>query len=694
MRNVVQVFLAMAVAFLLVTPALAQQPADRQATTPPLVQLLQAKGILTPEEATQISAAASAEEANAKLAQVLVSKGLISQQEYVNTVGATGSASASSAAAPSGKAHLLSALFHSTPSEASDTTLSSDPFTYGAPGQEGSVIPAVAPLRVLPIDVPKQGGLIPDLQLGSGAKMKLYGFFKVSAVEDTASSGGAQNGVQDFPLPLLLGDTGPKGDPYFLMKARSFRIGSQFEWVPKGSDLTITGKLETDYEGDYTAVNNRSISSVRSSQLSLRLAYVRLDTHLYGLPVFAEFGQDWTLNSSTLPNIFETTGLMVFYGALYERAPMFKTGVQFSSGDFKVQPEFAVVLPVSSDSNLSILQREGFGDRAGAESNQPAVEGRIVFQFPLSHSWKAVPPAQIIFSGSHANNNEVVTHGNSLSIPIASTFNLGTLTTGVTAGGGSTGLPTAIIPGATNCAEFATQGGCSIAQAFPHGLQEQYPQNVWTAEVQLPTPWVTFAAKYYNGDDLRFFFGGQLNTVWENLAGVPQIEIPVSSVGIVAGAPGIVTENVAASATSFSGQSILFGCTGFAVATGCPGTSIVASGLEPVRGQGGFAEMTFPLSRIFHADPEGRNAGWTFHVLYGTDRTNADDARHTGGNGLARSDYDTANLSWKINKWVSFVNEITYMQTQAAKNDSKLFRGVDSTKAHDIREEFGTVVVF
>src|SRR5437764_632025 len=98
---------------------------------------------------------------------------------------------------------------------------------------EPSIIPAVAPLRVLPIDIPKQGGMIPDVNLGSGAHMKFYGFFKASAVSDTASSGGATFGSQDWPLPLLVGgDTGPTSDPQFHIKARSFRIGSQFEWIP------------------------------------------------------------------------------------------------------------------------------------------------------------------------------------------------------------------------------------------------------------------------------------------------------------------------------------------------------------------------------------------------------------------------------------------------------------------------------
>src|SRR5260370_14770700 len=115
------------------------------------------------------------------------------------------------------------------------------------PPPEGpKVVPAVAPLRVLPIDIAKQGGLIPDIKLGSGANMKLYGFFKASAVSDTASSGGPTFGSQDFPLPLLLADTGPTSDPQGHIKARSFPLRHPSHWVPKTSTMATPTRGEAD----------------------------------------------------------------------------------------------------------------------------------------------------------------------------------------------------------------------------------------------------------------------------------------------------------------------------------------------------------------------------------------------------------------------------------------------------------------
>jgi hypothetical protein len=635
-------------AVVLAVPVVAQQQENALATANPLVQLLQSKGILTADEAATVNRASSADEANARLAQLLREKGLITDQEYRTTVTPSVVPVNNDASSP---AQVVNAVLRT--SDATASPVQGSQATSGAPASsEPPVVPAVAPLRVLPIDAPKQGGIIPDISLGSGAKMKLYGFFKSTAIVDTTSSGGANFGSQDWPLPLLLGDTGPTADPQFHLKARSFRVGSQFEWVPKQSNMTITGKVEADYEGDYTQVNNRNISSVRSSQFSLRLAYMRLDTKLGGtVPWFAEFGQDWALVSSTLPSLFETTGLGIAMGTLYERIPQFRTGVQFGAGSLKIQPEFAIVLPAAGSSALTADERARFGDRAGSESNRPGEEARVVLQFPLSHSWKGVVPAQFIVSGHHARMNEVIPAAN---------------------------LPATLVAGAAGCSAPLTTGGCSIKSFFPRGVTASNVQNVWTGEVQLPTPWVTFVGKYYRGNDLRFFFAGQVNDVFSNL--------------------GLAT-NVG-EALSFSNRVITFGCLGATTLPTTPPTLVSCNGnpiniarLQPIGGQGGFAELSFPLSRIFHANPEGHNSGWVFHVQYGTDRAYAADVVH--GNDLVRTDLDTASITYRLNKWITFVNEASYIQTRVAKPSATvLFRGTPATQAHDWRNEVGPVFTF
>jgi len=633
--------------------AMAQQQESQITASSPLILLLESKGILTSGDVAMLKQASSPEEANARLVQLLVQKGLISQQEYAAAVAPASAVTTASMTSPAPK--LMNAVIQTPQSQ--PHAPAGMPAPSPAPG-----IPAVAPVRVLPIDTPKQGGLIPDIHLGSGANLKLYGFFKASAIEDTASSGGGTFGDQDWPLPMFIGgDTGPTSDPNFHVKARSARFGSQFEWVPKHSDFTITAKVEADFEGDYTDVSNRNISSVRSSQFDLRLAYARLDHKLGELPWFAEFGQDWSLISSSLPSLFETTGLGVAMGTLYERTPQFRTGIQFHSGALKIQPEFAIVLPVAGSAALTPDQRARFGDRAGSDSNEPGVESRIVFQFPLSHNWRGVAPAQIIFSGHHARINEIIP-GQALSTASTTLPSIGLNNTQA-------------IEDAANC---PATGACNLLSIFPKGIQDSNPQNVWTSEIQLPTPWVTWVAKYYKGDDMRFFFAGQLNDVWANLG--PGVEA-------IPGGGG----------SSFSGRAISFGCAGGVLdavtgAWNCGGNPVYIADLQPVGGSGGFTELSFPLSRIFHADPEGHNAGWVLHLQYGTDRVKASDARKS--NGLARTDLDTVALTYKLNSWVSFVDEASYISTHTASRPGKLFAGTDRTQAHDWRQEFGPIFTF
>lgn len=663
MKSVVNVFLAMAVVLLVVTPALAQQAADQKAT-PPLVQLLESKGILTAQEAATISAAGSADEANAKLAQLLVAKGLISQQDYNNTVAST----------PGGAQLLNAAATTSAPAHHSFISfVKADPDEVP---QDAGVIPAIPPVQTLPIDLPRDPkGLIPDIKLGSGAMLQPYGFIKATAIYDTTNSGGTTFGNNDFPLPLLLGDTGPDSGSQFHMKARSTRLGTNFYWPSSKFDLIVTGKVEMDFEGDFTAVNNRNVSSARSSQVSIRHAWVRADTHIAGLPVFAEFGQDWTLlGSSTMPDIVETTQLMAFFGNIYERAPQIKGGVQFHVGALKIEPEVAVLLPLFGDANLantapisstasvfndSVNEQLNtrFGARIGSDSGQPAVESRIVFQYPLFHR-PDVAPAELVFSGHHAEGKEVVLHG--------------TLATSETLVTTNATVPTLTIPSETNV-EIAGLTGCSapdpvtglctVAQFFPHGFSFEIPQNIWTAEFKLPTPWITAVGKYYHGGDTRFFFG-DLNSTFADTMGLPVI------------ANGIAD----------SGDNIPF--------VNVNGSAAFAQ-LRPVRDQGGFVQLSFPISKIFHADPEGHNAGWTFSIAGGTDSTKGEDVIRNGANSLGRSDYVPLTLRYKANRWLSIVNETTWYDTRIAPGaEKKLYRSVDATNAHDIRNEFGAIVTF
>jgi hypothetical protein len=621
--------LALSLSLLAVTLARAQtgptnaQPTDADtgsAKTPaadtganvadPLVRVLMAKGILTPEEARSVGASATPAEQRDRLASLLRDKGLISPAEY----------EAVRAVAPSGAAA-------SPPAERAAEGVAAARKPDGAPPAQNpstaptpAVIAAVAPTRLLQVDPPKREGLIPDLKLGSGARVKFYGIFKTSIIHDTSSPQG-----NDFPLPLLAADTGPNASPEFHLRARGLRLGANFEWLDPAPKTTITGRFEFDFEGDFTRANNRNVSSIRSSQPSIRLAWVRIDRRLTeNTTGFALFGQDWTpFASSTQPNMIENTNFGgLGYGAAYTRAPQARFGFNYNAGGsraWKFQPEFAVVVPAFGDLPANVADQIGFGERQGADSQRPGIEGRFVTQWQLDRA-AGVVPAQFVVSFEHQTRRAIVT--------------------------------AAAVPAA-----FRT--------AFPSGAEVESDSDGLTAEIQLPTRFLTVVSKYYSGSDLRFFFAGQLLSNFNDTAGL--------------------TNQV--TAASIDGASTVV----FGLRDGVP----VVAQQRPVRAQGGFIQFGLPLSRIFDADPKGRNAGWTAYLYYGYDQATARDARRFGARG-SRSDLFSGNVQYKLNSFTTFAYEQGYYRTRAANRFGALplFRGIPSYTTHNVRSEFATIFTF
>jgi hypothetical protein len=305
--------------------------------------------------------------------------------------------------------------------------------------------------------------------------MPPYDYFKTSVIHDSSSPGG-----NDFPLPLLAADTGPNSSPEFHLKARALRLGVNFEWLDPAPKTVITGRLELDFEGDFTRVNNRNVSSIRSSRPSLRPAWARIDRRFNEkVAGFALFGQDCSpFASSTLPNMIENTNFGgVGYGAIYQRLPQVRAGFNYNAGgarSWKIQPEFAIVLPAFGDLPTNVADQLGFGERQGADSDRPGLQGRAVLQWQLDKA-EGVSPAEFIVSFEHARRTAIVT---AASVP----------------------------------AQFRS--------AFPASAEVSSNSDAYSAEFQLPTRFVTLSGKYYSGSDLRFFFGGQLLSKFNDTAGL------------------------------------------------------------------------------------------------------------------------------------------------------------------------------
>jgi hypothetical protein len=367
------------------------------------------------------------------------------------------------------------------------------------------------------------------------------------------------------------------------------------------------------------------------------------------------FGQDWTpFGSSTLPNLLETTGLGIAFGSLYERDIQVRTGFLHNFGgsrSFKIEPDFAIVLPASGVTPGGDNQL-GYGERLGPDSAKPELQARLMFQFQLDKA-KGVAPAQIIFSGMNGWQKSIATAAN------------------VTAAAGAR-------PALT---------GTVFQQ---RGAEVETRRSGVTAEVQLPTRFVTLIGKAYTGSNLRWFFAGQLFSVFNDLGG-----LAVTPGGAACTAATCAVGQI----ENIAGNNVVLGFNSAG--------QLVVAPQRPVRGYGGFVGVGFPLSRIFNADPAGRHAGWTLNLHYGLDGAFARDIRRTTTAGSrAKSDMFAGNLQFKLNRFVTFGYEQSYYRTFAIPGTAAtalpfvngagwpIFRGIGARTWHDLRSEFATIFTF
>jgi hypothetical protein len=648
----------------------ATEPAPNPATLSPapavnggnvtaLLGVLVMKGVLAPTEAKAIQGVAPGSEFQA-LVNVLTSKGLVSASDLATLATASPAPQPSAVAVPVNAA-LVTPTSPSSPQAAKDTKPAGP-----------TVVPAIAPVRVNPIDPPSKDGLVAAFKLGP-VKMTPYGFIKATLIHDSSDPRG-----DDFVLPgFLNADTGPTTDPAFHVKARSTRFGTNLEWPDISPKLTITGRIEGDFEGNFSRVDNRNVSAIRSSALSIRLAYARLDyaasdkTDLY-----FEGGQDWLLyGSSVLPNILETTQVGAYFGSIYERSPQLQVGLVQKLGgsrNFKFSPAFAVSMPsegnVPADATITscsipatfvpgttttigctsavtdgTANQLGYGERQGSDSNNLQYEARAVLQFQLDPA-PGVAPAQIIASGFETHRQAVVLHS-AIAAPAGSS--------------------------AATIAEYD-----AVKAAFPLGASDRSEGYGGQVAVQLPTRWATIVASAYRGGDLRFTFGGQTLSNFSDAGGLTNVVT----------APSVDRSSTVAFGTNAAGQ-------------------IVVAPQRAVRAYGGFIQAGLPLSRWFNADPKGRNAGWTFYYTHGLDQVVHSDfakAKEIGADGAGpyKSTLNAATIFYKLNQWCTFGFEESLYSSYALPNDKGVYTpntsvaGVPSRTWRDLRSEFGPIFTF
>jgi len=621
--------------------AAAATPGINSAASTTLLDLLVKKGILTASEASSlrnVSGSAGMEQ----LLLLLKAKGVVSESEAAELKTAAAADSmhllADSESGGVSSANLVSPQAATKPAEAP---------------KPPPVIPAIAPVRVLILDPPAKDSLAGGFKLGSGARIMPYGFIKATEAYDSSSPRG-----DDFPPPAFLNtDTGPDKNPEWHMKARATRFGTRFEWPDVSKNITLTGQVEADFEGNFSRVDNRNVSSIRSNMFQLRLAYGRIDwNYRPNTDIFFEAGQNWTIyGSSAMMNLLETTFFGAYWGNTYERSPQMRLGIVQKLGgsrNFKLSPEFAIMMP--SEGNLpadvvsctvtalgtpttcsftnGLGNQLGYGERQGADAARPEFESRVVLQFQLDTA-PGVVPAQILWSGFYTRRQATVL---------------------------ASAVPTA------------------YKTAFPTGVDVSSPGYGNQFAVSLPTRWVTVVASGYMGADMRFFFANQLLSNYNQPLGLT---------------------NTATGLSVDASSTVVFG-------TNSAGEAVVAPQL-PVRAYGGFVQLGFPLSRWFNADPKGRNSGWQAYLGWGLDEVNANDFRlaknvGTSGAGPIKGNLQAASIFYKMNNWVQFGFE----EGRYAGYAYRAIRGADaglcttkiagrpSCESIDWRSEFGPIFTF
>jgi len=628
-----------------------------------LLNALVAKGVLAPTEANAIRNAAPEAEFQL-LVEALSRKGILSAADL--TAANPEPQPAAAAAAPQPENESMSSplsVSEAQPQQTTPQTPRPSRVAGELPPPPAGVVTAVTPVRVFPVDAPKSGALA-GIKAGP-ITLAPYGFIKATVVHDSSDPDG-----DDFPFPgiwLNAGgnstfNTGPTEDPEVHVKARSTRFGMNFEWPDVSKKITLTGKIEGDFEGNFSEVDNRDVTSIRNNEPQLRLAFVRLDYHASdATDIFFVGGQDWTLfGSGALMNIVETTFNGAFWGNIYTRSPQLRVGfIQTleKSRHVNLEGQFGVMMPSSGEilklGTTGLAGQLGQGEREGADSDRPEYEGRVALSYQVDRA-TGVAPAQIALAGFHARRTSIVPNSSYAS-----------------------------------CAGGANVLDCSLQSAFPNGFQSS--STLWGGQIvaQVPTRWFTLTATAYKGGDLRFYLGGQLSTFATDTGGLT----------------GVSTEYLTADGgpLAAAGAAVL-GCTAALVTGACPAGSVVVAPERPIRSFGGFVQLGLPLSRWFNADPKGHNAGWQLHLTVGKDQVVDRDENNPGFTAnanvlsplpLLMGKSAIGTLYYKLNNWATFGFEQSIYATRLVDHLTLYtIAGSPSNEWQDHRAEFGPIFTF
>lgn len=311
----------------------------------PLVRLLQTKGIITEQEAAMISEAPTPAQAERRLTELLVSKGVITREEYEQTLLTR---EASSASLDASTPRVIPAATHisEAPSVDSARTPGEAPGKDAGPAQ----VQAEGPVTTL-----------------SKIPIKIYGSILFNA---NYLSSGANN----IDIPLFAqkqGTSSEQNHQNFNATLRQSRFGLRYDGKIF-DDAKLTGVFEFDLLGGKPGFPN----GMNFDLFRLRLAYGRIDWANDSL----EAGQDWAvfapLNPTSLAS-FAITGFSTS-GNLWNRMPQIR--YEHREGEKSKLIFTAALLDPNAGDNSGnpAFRLMGIGERGSL----PAFEGRVGFTTP------------------------------------------------------------------------------------------------------------------------------------------------------------------------------------------------------------------------------------------------------------------------------------------------------------------------
>jgi len=350
-----------------------------------------------------------------------------------------------------------------------------------------------------------------------------------------------------------------------------------------------------------------STSPASATAPSDTLAYGRIDwTVAPNSDVFFEAGQDWSIfGSSAMMNLFETTSSALTGQHLHTLAPD-ALGLSAETGRLarlEILPRVCAHDAVRGQSpgNQNHLPGSRVGSVAGLYRGQPGLASQIGYGerqalTMLNRKWNperiAIPTGQ-----SPRRRSGFRSFGRLL---YRSTTDGALLRR-------SCGL------------HFGVSQWRRSQQATVYGNQ---------FAVSLQPAGATFVASAYAGADMRFFFGGQTLSYYNQAAGLTDV---ADGFGARLQSCRLWQRN---------------------------GVATVAPQL-PVRGYGGFLQAGFPISRWFNADPKAEMPDGQAYFEYGIDAVNATDFYHAkdigaDGGGPIKSTLKAVTVFYKMNPWVQF----------------------------------------